>query len=184
MYRIADSQLVLPLANRPVVWKGIGPSQSSWLTPAVTWYDAPARWNVVPSADGPATWTRVAIGDPDPPVVHEPATTVSDVSQTDDSISFHVDRVGTPVEVRVSYFPNWQATGAQGPYRVAPNLMVVVPTSHDVTLDYGRSPADDLGQTITLLSVVAVVVVAVFDRRRRKAARAARGRAALGLEGR
>jgi hypothetical protein len=180
VYRISDSQLVLPLANRPVVWKGIGPSQSSWLTPAVTWYDAPTRWNVVPSADGPATWTRVAIGDRKPPVVHEPATTVSDVSQSDESISFHVDRVGTPVEVRVSYFPNWHASGAEGPYRVAPNLMVVVPTSHDVTLSYGRSPADDLGQTITFLSVVAVVFVAVVDRRRRKAARASRAAAAAG----
>jgi len=180
VYRISDSQLVLPLANQPVVWKGIGPSQSSWLTPAVSWYDAPTRWNVVPSADGPATWTRVAIGDRKPPLVHEPPTTVSDVSQSDESISFHVDRIGTPVEVRVSYFPNWHASGAEGPYRVAPNLMVVVPTSHDVTLSYGRSPADDLGQTITFLSVVGVVIVAVIDRRRRKAARTARAAVAAG----
>ena len=46
--------------------------------------------------------------------------------------------MGTPVEVRVSYFPNWKASGADGPWRVAPNLMVVVPTSHDVTLTYGQ----------------------------------------------
>ncbi len=83
---------------------------------------------------------------PDPPAVPEPATTVSHVVQTDSSISFHVDRVGTPVEVKVSYFPNWKATGADGPWRVAPNLMVVVPTSHDVTLHYGSSPADEIGQ--------------------------------------
>ena len=82
------------------------------------------------------------IGATRPPPCREPATTVSDVRQTDGSISFHVDRVGTPVEVRVSYFPNWQASGADGPWRVAPNLMVVVPTSHDVTLTYGSVPAD------------------------------------------
>jgi hypothetical protein len=180
VYRIADSDLVVPLVNRPVVWKGIGPSQSSWLAPAVTWYDAPTRWNVVPTADGPATWTRVAIGDPLPTVVPEPTTTVSDVRQSDGSISFHVDRIGTPVEVRVSYFPNWHASGAEGPYRVAPNLMVVVPTSNDVTLDYGRSPADNLGQLVTLVSVAAVVALAVVDRRRRKAAR---GAAAVGTDG-
>jgi hypothetical protein len=63
---------------------------------------------------------------------------------------------------------------------VAPILMVVVPTSHDVTLNYGRSPADTLGQTITLLSVAAVVALSVVDRRRRKAARAARGAMAAG----
>ncbi len=39
VYRIADSQLVVPLPNRPVVWRGVGPDQSSWLPPAVAWYN-------------------------------------------------------------------------------------------------------------------------------------------------
>ena len=104
----------------------------------------------------------------------EPTTTVSDVRQSDQSISFHVDRVGVPVEVRVSYFPNWVASGASGPYRVAPNLMVVVPTSHDVTLTYGRTAADDLGLVLTLAAVAAVVVLVVVDRRTRRARQAAR----------
>ncbi|MGD0882006.1 MAG: hypothetical protein ABSB09_10610 [Acidimicrobiales bacterium] len=176
VYRISDSQLVVPLANRPVVWQGIGPSQSSWLSPALSWYDTPSRWNVVPAADGPPDWTRVAIGDGRPTPVPEPATTVSDVGQTTEGVTFHVSRVGTPVEVRVSYFPNWHATGAEGPYRVAPNLMVVVPTSHDVSLSYGRSPADDVGQLISVLSLVAVVTLVVVDRRVRRARRARRAR--------
>ena len=137
VYEIRDSSLVKPLADRPVVWTGVKPAQTSWLKPAATWYDDPAEWDVVPSAGGPADWTRVPATDTSPEAVPEPATTVSDISQTDSSLSFHVDRVGTPVEVKVSYFPNWQASGAEGPWRVAPNLMVVVPTSHDVTLNYG-----------------------------------------------
>ena len=44
------------------------------------------------------------------------------------TLSFHVDQVGVPVLVKVSYFPNWEVDGAEGPYRVAPNMMVVVPT--------------------------------------------------------
>ncbi|HVC66815.1 MAG TPA: hypothetical protein VND44_04405 [Acidimicrobiales bacterium] len=174
VYRIADSQLVVPLAHRPVVWRGIAPDQSAWLPPAVAWYNDPSRWGVVPAADGPADWTRVAIGDRHPAAVPEPTTTVSDVRQSDQSISFHVDRVGVPVEVRVSYFPNWVASGASGPYRVAPNLMVVVPTSHDVTLTYGRTAADDLGLVLTLAAVAAVVVLVVVDRRARRTRRAAR----------
>jgi uncharacterized membrane protein len=76
------------------------------------------------------------------------------------------------VEVKVSYFPNWQASGATGPYRVTPNLMVVVPTSHDVTLHYGRTTANDMGQFLTLLGVLALVAgVAVPRLRRRPAAR-------------
>ncbi len=173
VYRIADSQLVVPLTNRPVVWSGVGASQTSWLPPAVAWFNSPSRWGVVPAADGPADWTRVPVGERHPAAVTEPKTTVSDVRQSDQSISFHVDRVGVPVEVRVSYFPNWQASGADGPYRVAPNLMVVVPTGHDVTLTYGRSTADILGQVLTLLAVAAVVALAVVDRRTRRTARRA-----------
>ena len=76
-----------------------------------------------------------------------------DVAQTTSRASFHVDRMGTPVEVQGLYFPNWQAAGADGPWRVAPNLMVVVPTSHDVTLTYGSSGADNAGELITLAAV-------------------------------
>ncbi len=166
VYRIAGSSLVHPLASRPVVWRGVGAAQSSWLGPAVAWYDDPSRWGVVPAATGPPAWTRVPVGAARPPVVPEPPTAVSDVRQGDGSVSFHVDRVGTPVEVRISYFPNWHATGADGPWRVAPNLMVVVPTGHDVTLSYGRTPADTLGQALTAASVAVAVVLAVLDRRR------------------
>jgi hypothetical protein len=180
VYRIADTSLVVPLANRPVVWKGVGAAQSSWLAPAVDWYDHPSRWNVVPAADGPSSWTRVPVGATTVAAVHEPVTTVSNVRQTDEGISFHVDRVGTPVEVRISYFPNWHVTGAQGPWRVAPNLMVVVPTGHDVTLTYGSVPADYVGQLITVVSLVAVIILGVLgwragrSRRTRRAAGATR----------
>ena len=180
VYKIADTATVVPLQNQPVVWKGIGASQSSWLAPAAAWYDDPARWSVVPAADGPSSWTRVPIGSKAVTAVHEPTTTVSDVRQTDEGISFHVDRIGTPVEVRISYFPNWKATGADGPWRTAPNLMVVVPTSHDVTLTYGSVPADYVGQLITLVSLVIVVALGVVGwragrgRRARRAAGATR----------
>jgi hypothetical protein len=173
VYEVSDSSLVRPLANRPVVWTGVSPSQASWLAPAVAWYDDPTRWNVVPTAGGPASWERLPASRTGPTAVPEPSTTVSHVVQTDSSISFHVNRIGTPVEVKVSYFPNWTASGANGPWRAAPNLMVVVPTSHDVTLHYGSSPADEIGQAISLLSVVAAVVLAVAGRRSRRSRTAA-----------
>jgi hypothetical protein len=182
VYEVADSGLVQPLTDRPVVWKGVGAGQRSWLDPSVAWYDDPARWDVVPAADGPSGWTRVPVGDPHPPAVAEPAVTVSDVRQGDSSIGFHVDKVGTPVEVKVSYFPNWHATGADGPWRVAPNLMVVVPTSHDVVLTYGATPADRLGELVTVASVAAAVALAVVDRRRRRARTARRAAVPAGAD--
>jgi hypothetical protein len=177
VYAISDTSLVQPLADRPVVWTGVSPGQASWLTPALSWYDDPARWDVAPAAGGPASWTRIPTSDTHPAAVAEPKTTVSDVSQSDGTVSFHVSRVGTPVEVKVSYFPNWQAHGADGPWRIAPNLMVVVPTSHDVSLVYGSTASDKAGELISLLSVAGVVAVFLIGRRARRSSRAASGAA-------
>ena len=52
--------------------------------------------------------------------------------------------------------------------------MVVVPTSHDVTLTYGSVPADYLGQLITVGSLVAVIVLGVLGRRAGRPGRARR----------
>jgi hypothetical protein len=168
VYRIAGSQLVQPLTNQPVVWQGVGAAQTSWLNPSVAWYDNPSAWDVVPAAGGPSNWERVAVGDTTPPKVAEPPTTVTNITQSNSSISFHVDKIGTPVEVKVSYFPNWEATGANGPWRVAPNLMVVVPTSHDVTLHYGTTGVDDAAWLLTAAAAVAALALAVVGWRVRR----------------
>ena len=44
-------------------------------------------------------------------------------------------------------------SGADGPYRVTPNFMVVVPTENEVTLSFGRSPVEWLGILATLLGL-------------------------------
>jgi uncharacterized membrane protein len=128
---------------------------------------------VVPSAGGPTSWERIPATDTHPTVVPEPRTVVTDVAQTDSSVSFRVSRVGTPVEVKVSYFPNWKSTGAQGPWRVAPNLMVVVPTSRDVTLTYGASASNQVGEAISLVAVAVAVGLVIAGRRARRRTRSA-----------
>jgi hypothetical protein len=73
--------------------------------------------------------------------------------------------------VKISYYPRWHVTGADGPYRVSPNLMVVVPTSHDVTLAYTSTPALSVGNVVSDITVIAGLIVAVFAFKRRRAAR-------------
>ena len=68
-------------------------------------------------------------------------------------VRFSVDQVGIPVLVRVSYFPNWNASGAKGPYRVAPNMMVVIPTSTNVHLSYDRSLLDVFAYLLTFVGI-------------------------------
>jgi hypothetical protein len=179
IYLVHDSQVVAPLQNLPAVLTNVKPDQNSWLAhappsgtgtfipgPSETWYLNPADFDVELAQDGPANWPRVAAGQPDPPTKPVPTTAVTRIRQSDQSISFHVSRTGTPVLVKISYFPNWHAVGASGPWRVTPNLMVVVPTSHDVTLVYGSTGANTVGLVATLLGAVGVVATVVVGRRR------------------
>ena len=82
---------------------------------------------------------------------------VSDVVQGRNSVSFRVDTVGTPVLVRTSYFPNWSVSGAKGPYRVAPNMMVVVPTENEVKLSFGWSLLDVVAYVLTAVGIYVLV---------------------------
>lgn len=141
LYLIKDAPLVTPLAYYPVV----EPSRAStWLRAGLRWYEEEQYWPVELTRSGPASWPRAASGHlvPVSDAIPAKATTVSDVIIGSSSISFQVSRIGTPVIVKIPYFPNWQATGASGPYEAMPNVMVVVPTSHSVTLAYGTTTVD------------------------------------------
>ncbi|HXQ62668.1 MAG TPA: hypothetical protein VN796_10060 [Acidimicrobiales bacterium] len=159
VYEVHDASVVTPLTRTPDVLTSTGAGQGSWLAVAQKWYADPARWNQQLVAGGPASWTRTARPSSPPPGRPLPAVHVSDVKVGIDTVSFHVDRTGVPVAVGVSYFPNWQATGATGPWRAEPNLMVVDPTSHDVTLTYGSTGADHLGLVLTIVGILVLVVL-------------------------
>jgi hypothetical protein len=167
IFRLPTSSLVDVAAVQPAVWDGGG----DVLDPAVEWYsdvDGLDHWL---AADGPPGWVRVddvadrynsvlpyQTGDP----------VVSDVVLEDHRISFTTTAVGIPHLVKVSYFPNWQATGADGPYRAAPSLMMVVPTEEEVTLEFNNTWAENLGMAISIAAVLGLVGLFVYRRALRR----------------
>ncbi len=170
VFEVAGSDLVEPLDNEPAVLEGVHDNQQEWVEepidvngrfggPAITWFNDPSRWEVYLAQDGPDDWQRIDPSDA-PEVRPEKATDVSNVAEGEESLSFDVDRVGGPILVKSSYFPNWQVSGAEGPYRVAPNLMVVVPTETHVELSYGRTNVEYLSYGLTLLGVLGLVLLA------------------------
>jgi hypothetical protein len=181
-YEIADSDIVAGLVNQPVVMSDPGSistrrnpkadtsgklsSREAWLENSLAWYTDPAKRDVALAADGPSTWQRVQNAEAFAPVtpVADPAR-VSLIGTSDDRISFRVENPGSPVVVRASYFPNWKVSGAKGPYRLTPNLMVVIPTKNDVTLHYGHTPVDVIGVLMTLAGLVGVALLFRVDRR-------------------
>jgi phosphomannomutase len=160
IYKVLGSQLVAPLINQPVVLKNVqSRNPHVWLNAAESWYLDSDDWTVVETASGPKSWPRVTAGTTHLPVTPLPAIQVSDIKQTDESISFNVDQTGVPVVIKESYFPNWQVSGAKEVYRATPNLMVVVPDSDHVTLTYGYTPVDWTGFILSLLGLVGLVVL-------------------------
>ncbi len=189
VFVVSDSGLVVPLDHEPVVLEGLDAGGEEWLVPTVAWWeseDAP-----LVAADGPEEWTRTSLAEIEaawpgleglesesrvammnelaaayPSVlsrVDVAPVEVSGVEADEFSISFDVDEVGRPVLVRTSFFPNWTVSGGDGPYRVAPNLMVVVPTDTHVELSYGRSGIEIFSIFLTMLGLAALFLHRRFD---------------------
>jgi hypothetical protein len=153
IYRVKYAPLVTSLAMTPNVVSGVT-SRTTWLDVNSLWWITPSQWSTYIAASGPASWPHVAST---AAMVHhrEPYVRVSRIRNDGDRVSFHVDRLGVPVLVKIPYYPRWHASGAAGPYRVSPTYMAVVPTSHDVTLNYGSSGLSNAGGVLTLMGVLA-----------------------------
>jgi hypothetical protein len=204
IFQVADSDVVQPLTVQPVVVaQRPGDQRERNLELGTSWFQHRDEWAAMPADDGPADWQRITVAAdesravPDPtrgaenpdtrgkqvdivvpqeqidPVALPPVE-VSDVVMDEQDISFHVDQVGVPVLVKVSYFPNWTAHGAEGPYRIAPNMMVVIPTSNDVRLTFDRSTSDLFFYALTGIGILLLIasriwgdkLLAAIDRRR------------------
>jgi hypothetical protein len=167
VYLIKHSPLVQPLTVTPNVVSGLA-SRVGWLNANTTWWLDPRMWRTVAASSGPATWPRATSVRTMSTSATLPKDTVSSVRMYTQSVTFHVSTLGVPVLVKISYFPRWHATGASGPYRVSPNLMVVVPTSHDVSLNYTSTPALSVASLVSNLTALVGVVVALLAWRRRR----------------
>jgi len=181
IYRVADSEVVVPLAVQPVVVNSReGDQRERNLELGTSWFQNTDEWAAIPADDGPAEWQRIDVqvdldrrvgtapmapgrrvdivvpAETIVPVPLDPVS-ISNYEIGNQDLSFDVSQIGVPVLVKMSYFPNWQVDGADGPYRVAPNFMVVVPTSTHVYLHYESSTSDKFFYLLTLLGIAMLV---------------------------
>ena len=185
IFRVTESDLVVPLSVQPVVVSmASGDPQERWLEIGTSWFQHADEWAALPADAGPQEWQhidakidmtrregepgasgrRVDIVTPAQAIepVALPPVVVSNIEMGQSDVSFSVDKIGVPVLVRVSYFPNWKVDGATGPFRVAPNMMVVIPTSNTVQLRYGSTSHDYMAYLLTFIGIGLLV------RRRRR----------------
>jgi uncharacterized membrane protein len=156
IFKLPDTSPIEVASYQPRVYDGGG----DFVDVALNWYedvDHLDHWIV---ADGPPDWPTFE--DPTGPfdkgaALNTQDAVVSDVEIDDFHISFKTTAVGVPHLIKMSYFPNWKVTGAEGPYRAAPSLMIVVPTQENVTLEFGRTWTEDIGRLLTAAALIFTV---------------------------
>jgi hypothetical protein len=202
IYLVKSADLVSELPARPVVVQGIGQSQQTgWLDQAAAIYKDPRRFPAPFVAEGPnkppKEWERINVSESRSRENQEFGATYSfnapkEVQKLEKvnitnikaaslgkgegrpgDLSFTVDKVGVPVVVKISYFPNFKLRGAKGPYRMANNMMVVIPTQKNVSMSYRWNLDDFIGFAGGLLGIGLCVLMWQLDRRSRQTAKAA-----------
>jgi len=154
-------------------------SERNWRQAALDWYARPELLDTplleaghAKELAGKFKTASGHLGD----VSRSPVTTdgsVGDVRISDDELSFTTTAIGVPHWIKISYFPNWKAQGADGPYLASPSLMMVIPTENRVRLYYGSTFIDIFGAWLAGVGWFAVLAYAVFFAWRRYAATAA-----------
>ncbi|MDP3984243.1 MAG: hypothetical protein Q8Q52_04455 [Acidimicrobiia bacterium] len=179
-FELQDVGLVEAAAFQPAVYQGhessvlgkmlgvvgIGPSngEQTFAEFALDWYDDLELLDRWVTAEGPESWPRItSIGEvPATPIAVE--AEISDVVIEDHRISFRTTAVGVPHLVKVSYFPNWRATGAEGPFHATPSFMVVIPTEEEVVLEFANTWVENIGWLLTAIGLTAVGFLAIRRR--------------------
>lgn len=144
-----------------------------WRTPVVDWYTTD------PALDVPLVWDRGEAGVEQFPEIAADAVTnppreplsadgaVISEQFEEEKLTFETSAIGVPHLIKISYFPNWQVEGAEGPYVASPSFMMVVPTQREVTLSYGSTASNTVGQTLTGLGLLAILGILAFSLWRR-----------------
>ena len=191
VYEIGGHAIVEPLVARPVVVRGASAGlDGGFIDLGLAQWSDPITLPDTYVASGPVDWPRADLTvkrtrapgklrdtrgtgvslTPSRPAAapSEPTVTVTEVDLQPTSLRFHVDRVGVPVLVRMSWSPGWRAAGASGIYRAAPNFFVVVPTENTVSITMARTAPELLGHGLSAVGLVALGALAVADRRPRR----------------
>jgi hypothetical protein len=160
VYEVPERGILAALVGSETVTGSDGKPLASFHDMALEWYDDVDnldRWIV---ADGPDSWERIeSLDERGAELTGVSEGVVSDVVVDDHLISFSTEAVGVPHLVKVSYFPNWEATGAEGPYRAAPSLMVVIPTEENVVIEFNDTWAELSGKILTVAGILALIGV-------------------------
>jgi hypothetical protein len=167
------------MQNEPVK---IDIAQPAWRDMAVKWYlnmddlKTPIIWDNGSKAlkDFASITADQSAIPPQVPINGEGRVVSETLENERFTFDVNAEGVGKPVWIKISYFPNWHVSGADGPFLASPSFMMVIPTQTHVVMTYGRTWANTLGQTLEVIAWALLVGLSVWRlilwRRRRRLA--------------
>lgn len=166
LYHISGcSGYVEVMKNEPV---RLSVPQEDWRDIAVEWYknadalDTPLVWDNGEEAleRFQSVTPEEAVAPPEVPI--EGSRDIINIDFQNDSLSFDTEAIGEPHWIKISYFPNWQVKGAEGPFLASPSMMMVIPTESHVELYYGRTWANTVGQIAEVLAWAVLIGLSLW----------------------
>ena len=86
---------------------------------------------------------------------------ISGLTITSERIAFSTDRPNELHLIKVSYFPNWEIVNGEGPYRISPSFMAVVPYSENVEINFVKTKFESFSFYIALFSLLSFVSLSI-----------------------
>ena len=96
---------------------------------------------------------------------NENEVNISNFNMTSNSITFTTDRPNELHMIKTSYFPNWEIKNGDGPYRISPSFMAVIPNSENVELTFARTRIE----TYSFYTALASLLLYISLSKKRKA---------------
>ncbi|MBQ6102624.1 MAG: hypothetical protein IJL06_03035, partial [Kiritimatiellae bacterium] len=75
----------------------------------------------------------------------------------DGSIRFEAVAAGRPHVVAATWYPDWVADGAEGPYLLSSGQLVVYPTAREVVLRHAKLPSETVGRIVSAFALLALL---------------------------
>ena len=93
---------------------------------------------------------------------------ITDLKIENDKIRFTTDYPDKMHLIKVSYFPNWTIQNGDGPYRITPSFMAVVPYTNDVEITFEKTNLEHYLFIFSFLCL-AISILLIFFRMKKDA---------------
>ena len=79
---------------------------------------------------------------------------INELNIDNNLITFKTNKPNQLHLIKVSYFPNWKITSGEGPFRISPSFMAVIPYSENVELKFKKSSIEAYSFYTAILSLL------------------------------